>query len=67
MGYGLFFFQAQRGSLTQLSSLTFLTPMFAVLGGYLVLSESLTAVQGLGAAVTVAAIYLINSPKETSS
>jgi len=67
VGYGLFFFQAQRGSLTQLSSLTFLTPMFAVLGGYLVLSESLTAVQGLGAAVTVAAIYLINSPKETSS
>jgi drug/metabolite transporter (DMT)-like permease len=27
--YGIFFFNATRGSLTALSSLTFLTPMFA--------------------------------------
>mmetsp|Transcript_3784 Transcript_3784/g.6663 ORF Transcript_3784/g.6663 Transcript_3784/m.6663 type:complete len:571 (-) Transcript_3784:533-2245(-) len=63
VGYGVFFYLAQRGSLTQLSSLTFLTPMFAVLGGYAALGESLTPMQGLGAAVTITAIYLINAPK----
>jgi drug/metabolite transporter (DMT)-like permease len=31
--YGIFFFNATRGSLTKLSSLTFLTPMFAAVGG----------------------------------
>jgi drug/metabolite transporter (DMT)-like permease len=31
--YGIFFYNATRGSLTALSSLTFLTPMFAAVSG----------------------------------
>lgn len=59
--YGVFFYNASRGNLTALSSLTFLTPMFAALGGFLLLGESLTPVQLAGAAITLGAVALINS------
>lgn len=60
--YGVFFYQATaRGNLTALSSLTFLTPVFAAGGGYLALGETLTPVQLAGAAVTLGAVGLINS------
>lgn len=58
--YGVFFYNASRGNLTALSSLTFLTPMFAAAGGYLALGETLTPLQLAGAAVTLGAVYLIN-------
>lgn len=45
---GVFFYNASRGNLTALSSLTFLTPMFAALGGYFVLGETLTPLQLTG-------------------
>ena len=35
--YGIFFYFASKGNLTALSSLTFLTPVFAAAGGYLAL------------------------------
>ena len=60
--YGVFFYLATvRGSLTRLSSLTFLTPMFAALGGYLVLGETLTPVQLAGALVTLVGVTCINA------
>lgn len=59
--YGIFFYNATRGSLTALSSLTFLTPMFAAGAGYLALGETLTPVQLAGAGVTLGAVYLINT------
>lgn len=60
--YGVFFYLAtMRGSLTQLSSLTFLTPMFAALGGYLVLGETLTPLQLAGALVTLVGVTCINA------
>ena len=63
--YGVFFDNASRGNLTALSSLTFLTPMFAAGTGYLVLHETLTPLQATGAAVTLGAVALINQrPKE---
>jgi len=37
LSYGLFFYFASKGNLTRLSSLTFLTPMFAAGFGYLLL------------------------------
>lgn len=43
--YGVFFYNASKGNLTALSSLTFLTPMFAAGAGYLVLGETLTPLQ----------------------
>ena len=59
--YGIFFYEATvRGNLTALSSLTFLTPMFAALGGFLVLGETLTPQQLVGAAITLGGVTLIN-------
>lgn len=59
LAYGLFFSFAARGNLTSLSSLTFFTPVFALLFGYLLLGEVLTLVQSLGALVTLVSVYLI--------
>jgi drug/metabolite transporter (DMT)-like permease len=58
--YGVFFYNASRGSLTKLSALTFLTPAFAAGTGFLVLGERLGPVQVLGAFVTLGAVALIS-------
>lgn len=60
IAYGLFFYFASSGSLTSLSSLTFLTPVFALLFGNLLLSEVLTPLQWVGVGLTLVSIYLIN-------
>lgn len=58
--YAVFFYYASKGNLTRLSSLTFLTPMFAAFTGFVCLNETLTPLQLAGASVTVAAVVLIN-------
>ena len=60
IAYGLFFYFASSGSLTSLSSLTFLTPVFALLFGNLFLSEVLSPLQSVGVCLTLISIYLIN-------
>mmetsp|Transcript_24778 Transcript_24778/g.84774 ORF Transcript_24778/g.84774 Transcript_24778/m.84774 type:complete len:306 (+) Transcript_24778:321-1238(+) len=60
VAYGAFFYFASKGNLTRLSSLTFLTPVFATLFGFAMLGETLTPTQLLGGAVTVAGISLVN-------
>lgn len=60
IAYGLFFYFAASGNLTSLSSLTFLTPVFALLFGNLFLSEVLTPIQWFGVSLTLVSIYLIN-------
>ena len=60
IAYGLFFYIAAQGNLTSLSSLTFLTPVFALLFSTLLLSESLSLVQWSGVMLTLLSIYLIN-------
>lgn len=60
IAYALFFYFASSGSLTSLSSLTFLTPVFALLFGNLLLGEVLTSVQWVGVGFTLISIYLIN-------
>ena len=60
IAYGLFFYFASSGNLTSLSSLTFLTPVFALLFGNLLLSETLTPLQWFGVSLTLVSIYLIN-------
>ncbi|AFZ60492.1 DMT family transporter [Anabaena cylindrica FACHB-243] len=60
IAYGLFFYFAQSGNLTSLSSLTFLTPVFALIFGHIFLSEVLTTIQWLGVFITLISIYLIN-------
>jgi hypothetical protein len=56
----LFFYFASSGSLTSLSSLTFLTPVFALLFGNLLLGEVLSPLQWVGVSLTLISIYLIN-------
>ncbi len=60
IAYGLFFYYASSGSLTSLSSLTFLTPVFALLFGNLLLGETLNTIQWSGVGMTLVSIYLIN-------
>lgn len=60
IAYGLFFYFAASGSLTSLSSLTFLTPVFALLFGNLLLGEVLMPFQWVGVCFTLLSIYLIN-------
>ncbi|MCP9848256.1 DMT family transporter [Cyanobium sp. Morenito 9A2] len=60
LAYGLFFWFASRGDLTGFSSLTFLTPLFALVCGQLLLGEELRPLQWLGAAVALASVLLIN-------
>ena len=60
IAYGLFFYFASTGSLTSLSSLTFLTPVFALLFGNLFLAEVLSPLQSVGVCLTIVSIYLIN-------
>ena len=60
IAYGLFFFFATTGNLTSFSSLTFLTPVFALLFGNLFLGENLNTVQWAGVSLTLVSICLIN-------
>lgn len=64
--YGVFFYNASRGNLTALSSLTFLTPMFAAGCGFLLLGETLTPLQLGGATVTLGAVTLLNSGQNSA-
>lgn len=60
IAYGIFFYLASKGNLTSLSALTFLTPIFALLFGTILLEEVLSSLQSLGVCMTVISIYLIN-------
>ena len=60
IAYGLFFYFAARGNLTSLSSLTFLTPVFALLFGGLFLGEALDLLQWCGVCLTLVSILFIN-------
>jgi uncharacterized membrane protein len=64
IAYGLFFYFASSGNLTSLSSLTFLTPVFALLFGNWLLSEVLSPLQWMGVSITLVSIYLINQREE---
>ena len=67
IAYGLFFYFAASGSLTSLSSLTFLTPVFALLFGNLFLAEVLSPLQWVGVCLTLVSIYLINQRDRLSA
>jgi drug/metabolite transporter (DMT)-like permease len=60
IAYGLFFYFAAKGNLTSLSSLTFLTPVFALLFGSLFLRETLDLLQWCGVCLTLVSILFIN-------
>lgn len=60
IAYGLFFYFASKGNLTSLSSLTFLTPVFALIFGNIFLSEVLSPLQTFGVCLTLLSIYFVN-------
>ncbi len=60
VAYGLFFWFASSGDLTGFTALTFLTPVFALLCGLLLLHERLGPLQWLGAALALVSVALIN-------
>jgi drug/metabolite transporter (DMT)-like permease len=60
IAYGIFFYLASAGNLTSLSALTFLTPVFALIFGNLLLAEVLSPLQSVGVCLTLLSIYLIN-------
>jgi len=60
LAYGLFFWFASQGDLTGFTSLTFLTPVFALLSAGLLLHESLRPLQWLGVVLALASVLLIN-------
>ncbi len=66
IAYGVFFYIASQKNLTSFSSLTFLTPVFALTFGNLFLSEVLTTFQWFGVGLTLVSIYLINQRENIS-
>ena len=64
LAYGLFFWFASQGDLTSFTSLTFLTPVFALLCGVALLGEGLLPLQWLGAALALLSVLLINRRAE---
>ncbi|MFM1797993.1 MAG: hypothetical protein RLZZ117_271 [Cyanobacteriota bacterium] len=60
LAYGLFFVFASQGDLTGFTALTFLTPVFALLFGIVLLHERLRPLQWLGAFLALVSVVLIN-------
>jgi hypothetical protein len=60
LAYGLFFWFATRGDLTGFTALTFLTPVFALLCGMVLLQERLRPLQWLGVVLALVSVLLIN-------
>ncbi len=65
--YGLFFYFASSRDLTSFTSLTFLTPIFALAFGNLFLRERLSGIQWAGVLITLVSIYLINQREALTS
>jgi drug/metabolite transporter (DMT)-like permease len=67
IAYTIFFYLASQDNLTSLSALTFLTPVFALLFGNLILAEVLSSLQMAGVVLTLMSIYLINMREKLES
>jgi drug/metabolite transporter (DMT)-like permease len=57
------FWLVQRYSANRLSAFTFLTPLFGVLAGHLVLGEPLTLAFGIAVLLVAAGLVLVNRPR----
>lgn len=66
VAYALFFYFAAQGNLTSLSSLTFLTPVFALTFGVTFLGETLSPWQFLGVFLTLISVYIVNQREQIS-
>jgi len=64
LAYGLFFWFASSGDLTGFTALTFLTPVFALLCGLVLLHERLRPLQWVGVALALVSVVLLNRRRE---
>lgn len=62
----LWFFLIKAYSASKLSSFTFMTPLFGVIGGYFVMHDSLTLAFAGAALLVMAGLYLVNRPVEAA-
>ena len=60
----IWFFLIRTFSASKLSSFTFITPLFGVIGGYFILNDSLTLAFAGSALLVMAGLYLVNRPSE---
>ncbi len=67
IAYAIFFYIAASGNLTSFASLTFLTPVFALVFGNLLLAEVLSPIQWSGTVLTLVSIYLINRREQIAT
>jgi drug/metabolite transporter (DMT)-like permease len=58
----LWYFLVKAYSASKLSSFTFMTPLFGVIGGYLVMHDTLTLAFAGAALLVMAGLYLVNRP-----
>ena len=61
-GYTTWFWMLKTYSAASLHAFTFLTPIFGILAGHLILGESIGLATGLGFLLVTAGIYLVNRP-----
>nr|YP_002049359.1 putative SMR family transporter, possible pecM- like protein [Paulinella chromatophora]ACB43149.1 putative SMR family transporter, possible pecM- like protein [Paulinella chromatophora] len=60
LAYGLFFWFTKQEELTSFTSLTFLTPVFAIICGITFLGEQLTSLQWVGVGLALLSVVLVN-------
>ncbi len=58
----IWFFLIRTFSASKLSSFTFITPLFGVIGGYFIMHDSLTLAFAGAALLVMAGLYLVNRP-----
>jgi drug/metabolite transporter (DMT)-like permease len=59
----LWFGLVQAYSASKLSAFTFITPLFGVAAGYLIMHDALTLAFGAAALLVIAGLYLVNRPE----
>lgn len=62
----IWFFLIKTYSASKLSSFTFMTPLFGVIGGYFVMHDHLTPAFAGAALLVMAGLYLVNRPGEAA-
>jgi drug/metabolite transporter (DMT)-like permease len=65
-GYTVWFWMMRRYSAASLHAFTFLTPIFGVIGGAVILGETVGSLTLVGLVLVAVGIYLVNRPGPTS-
>ncbi|MEO6380751.1 MAG: EamA family transporter, partial [Nitrobacter sp.] len=58
----IWFSMGKTYSASKLSAFTFITPLFGVAAGYVIMQDQLTPAFGVAALLVIAGLYLVNRP-----